>query len=122
MERANSSLRLGTGRNNREYFARLKGRDRRNLTDVLCALRDNGIQRVSVRGGSLIKDSDKSYDDIDLLITDSGSRFSLLEAIDELGKKKGIHFEIDEDIDSRRQAYGGTFVQDRVRFSYGGTI
>ena len=59
-------LKLETGKlNNREFFRGLKGRDRKNLTEVLCVMRDKGIIRVQVKGSSL-EDKKSGYDGVNL--------------------------------------------------------
>ena len=120
MEKINKSLKFNTGNlSNREYFAQIKGRDRRNLTAVLCALRDNGVQNISVRGSSLT--NPKEYNDIDLLAVFGLSSLKLLDSIAELSDKN-VHFKIQSgNLDFKIQSYAGVTGDIRSRFSYDGT-
>ena len=63
---------------NKDYFDQLRSKDRMNLTDFLCILRDHGVKEIQVKGSSLYRSlSTEKYDllgkidynNIDLLLT-----------------------------------------------------
>lgn len=125
----NKTLRLNTWPvSNKDYFNQLQNKDRRSLTDFLCILRDHGVKEIHVRGSSLYKPSSynplnkrSEYNDIDLLLTSASGEISLSDffwALADLSKNGITIKRAFEDVEQR---YMGTFIQDRVEFSFKGT-
>lgn len=104
---------------NRRFFENLRGRDRSNLTDVLCLMRDNGIKGVNVTGSSLFQKMGKKgeYDDIDLYVIGISPRH-LLNFVQELQRKGAF---IERVSAQKKILYMGTTLDDRYELTYNGT-
>ena len=102
----------------KQFFKGLRGKDRRNLTDVLRVLKDNDLD-VVVKGSTASKEHNKNYVDIDLLIRGNVG-FNYARAIHNIKKLPGASVRtVIEDADSHE--YMNTVLNARAYVDYKGT-
>lgn len=106
----------------REYFKNLRGRDRRNLTDVLGILKSNGLNRVIFGGSSVI--TPKEYGDIDMLVgsnlIENVNKIRQYERVIDLLIQKGAIVTLKTR--DKEEGYVGTIITDRTGLFYEGTL